>query len=91
MRIAYGISDRDRAALRKSKNRKALEPHGVNHGLQVVHPSVDRQLAAVPIRKSVTSSIITDQGMMLGQARKCVPIERKLPIKLQMVDPVGRF
>src|SRR5215471_16393454 len=60
--VAHRVRDGDGPALRYAEQREPVEPSGVDDGLQVVHPVVEREPPDVPIRQPATSLVVPDEA-----------------------------
>ena len=83
------VGDGDSTPLRETKKGDPAEPGSINDSFQITYPSVQRYLTGIPIRQTIAAGVIPDQGIVLSKSKKHVTIERKFPVELKMVQPIG--
>ena len=66
-----------------------VQPGGVDDGLQVVHPVVEREPPDVPVRQPAASLVVPDQAEPARQLGQPVPPHRALPVVGEVAQPVG--
>src|SRR5262249_57632784 len=71
--VADGVSDSDRPALGYAEQREPVQPGGVDDGLQVVHPVVEREPPDVPIREPASSLVVPDKAESARQFGQPMP------------------
>ena len=90
-RVENGISEGNRTALGDAEQREAVEPSGVDHGLEVEDGRREREVRYVPIREATAALVIANQGVVASQLLEPVVPDRALPIELEVRHPVRGF
>ena len=85
--VARGVHDREGPALRDTEEVELREPGGVDHGLQVPHPRLERDVLDIPIREAAAALVVPDHRVPLAQSLEPVPPQRAVPIELEMGEP----
>jgi len=95
MRYAFRVTDRmgnrNGAALRYSKQRKAVDTGSVDNRLKISHPSVEGDLIDIPVGHAVAASIIADERVIEGQPANDVSPDRAFPIIFEVIQKVCRL
>jgi hypothetical protein len=91
LRVADGVRDCDRSALRDAEEGKSLEPNHVHHGLEVAHPALERQIGRVPVTEPAAALVIPDDRAAGGELHQERTPDRALPVVFQVAEPVGRL
>ena len=91
LRVAGGVGDGHRAALRHAQQREALEARGVDDGFEVSHPRLEREVLDVAIREPAPALVVAQDGVRLAQRGPPVPPDRALPVVLEVREPRGRL
>jgi len=87
--VTHGVGDRDRCALRDAEQRKALEPGGIDHRLEVGDPGVERERGDGPVRQAAAARIVANEGAAGRKTEQDVVPHRAAPVEVEMVEPVG--
>ena len=87
--MAGRVGDGDGAALRNTKQREAVQPEVVDHGLQVLQPRAERQVGDVVVGQAASPLVVAHQHVLAGQPDEPVAPHRALPVVVEMGDPVG--
>ena len=90
LRMANGVRDRDRSALRDTEQGKALTAARVGDRFEIAHPCLERQLG-VPIGQSASARVITDQRVVERERAQPMSPHRARAIEFQMTQPVRRL
>ena len=86
--MARRVRDRDGAALREAEDREALEPELVDHGLEVAHHRLEREVVDVVIGEAVAALVVAHQRAVVREADEPVPPHWALPVVVEVRDPV---
>src|SRR5262249_7578680 len=86
--MAHGMDDRDRRALGVAEKRETVETKRVDHGLEIAHEGLERDVRNLPIGKAGSALVVADQAELLRQAAQQRRPYRTLPIELDVVHPV---
>src|SRR5687768_11419938 len=82
------VSDGYRPSLRNTQDRKAFQSQRVHDSLEVLDESFEAEVFHVPIRKAVSSFVISHQQMVASKFLDHMTPDRTLPIEFQMIEPV---
>src|SRR3977135_438890 len=90
-RMPSRVSDRHRAALGNSQQWKAFDARGFDYRLKVLHPGSEREIGAVPVRETVATLVIANEGVIARELSQQVTPDRTAPLKFEMAEPVSRL
>ena len=60
--VAHGVGDGNGPALRQPEQRELFNTSGVDHQLEVVHPSVEVKGGDVPVRQPAATLVVADEA-----------------------------
>src|SRR5437870_714735 len=87
-RVANSVGNSDGPALRDAHQHKFVYTRGVDHGLQIMHPGLERNVPDLPVGDAIAAFIVADDRVMFAQFAEPVPPHRAVPLKIQVVQPI---
>jgi hypothetical protein len=90
MRRARGVCNSSHCAARKTKEIEAIEPGGLNDGLEIVDKSLEGEFDPVAIRQSTPALIEPDQRMPPSQQSIPVTPNRTILFQVDARHPMWR-
>src|SRR5687767_997521 len=88
----YGIRNADRGSLRNAEETKRLlQSSRGNNVLHVRNPTIEREVADVPVRHSTTALVVSDVTETTAEEAEPMAPHRALPLKLKVGKPVRSF
>jgi hypothetical protein len=85
-----GISDRDRATLRRAEQGELVELGGVDHGLEISYQHVERGVGRVVIRQAAPARVVPIETQALADRVEPGAPHRRLPVDIDVREPVRR-
>ena len=83
------ITDGDGAALADAEQDEAVEAGGVDHGFEIVHETLERDVRHVAVRQAVAARVVADQRVIARQFAIEMPPDRTFQIEFEMRHPVA--
>ena len=65
-----------------------MQTRRFHHRLQVSDEGLEREVGYIPIRKTVATFVVTDEGVVARKLRQHVTPDRADPISLQVTEPI---
>jgi hypothetical protein len=91
LRMTHRVRDRYGTPLRDPQQREPLQPKHVDHGFEVAHESLERDVPSVPIREAVAAFVVTHKPVIPRERLQQVTPDRTAPVEFEMVQPVRRL
>jgi hypothetical protein len=63
LRVAHRVGHGYRPSLGDAQQGEAIEAYGVDDGLEVAHPRLEREVRDVPVGQSAAALVVTDEPM----------------------------
>lgn len=87
--MAHSVGHGHRPALRHPEQREAVESRGLDHGVEIVHPVVEREARNGPVREAAAALVVADQLAVACQSAQPVGPNRGRPLQVEVRHPVG--
>ena len=84
------VLDRNGAALRDSKQDKAVEPAGLDHAFEVSDEGFEGRILAGRVGQAIQSPVITQKSEAAGECIDPVSPNRAFPVEFEMRHPMRR-
>ena len=91
LRVTGGVSDRQRAPLRRPEQREPLQPGRVDDGLEIGDEHVERGIGGFAIREAAAAGVVAIEPVARAERVEPGPPHRRLPVLADVGQPVGRL
>src|SRR5687768_7899579 len=88
----HGVRNADRGSLRNAEEReRLLQSSRRNNVLHVCNPTVEREIADVPVSHSTTALVVSNVTEIIAEEVQPMAPDWALPLKLKVSKPVRGF
>src|SRR3954453_14635407 len=90
LRMPSCVFDCDRAPLAGGNQRKARKIGGLDHTFEITHPSLERKIAGVAVRKSAAAGVVAQHLVLACEDVQPRPPGKAAPLMFKMRQPTRR-